>query len=225
MKRIPSVFFTILIISLFSLSIAPQVFGYTVNFYCISDVDGGIAAVGNQLTVDISDPGNGQVLFTFSNTGPIDSTITEIYFDDGTLLGISSLIENLGVDFVAEEGKPSNLPGGNNIDPDFETTQFFLAEAVPPPAHTGIDPGESLGIVFDLMPGTTFSEVIAALSLLPDDSDEWLRIGLHVTGIGIDGEESASFVNNPVPIPGSAILLISGLLALPFFRKGRKASP
>jgi hypothetical protein len=39
----------------------------------------------------VTDIHGGQVLFEFSNAGPASSSITDVYFDDGTLLGTAEL--------------------------------------------------------------------------------------------------------------------------------------
>ena len=48
----------------------------------LADVSTGEA----QLEVEVSDAGNNQVSFRFTNKGPKASSITDVYFDDGTLL-------------------------------------------------------------------------------------------------------------------------------------------
>ena len=48
---------------------------------------------------------------------------------------------------------PGNLPAANQASPPFVTTQMFSADANPPPADKGVNPGETLGILFDLMAG------------------------------------------------------------------------
>ena len=66
----------------------------------------------------------------------------------------------------------------------------------------GVNPGESLGILFDLQPGSAFGDVLAQLV-----SGE-LRIGIHVQGFASGGSES--MVN--VPEPGTGVLLGLGLV-------------
>ena len=172
------------------------------------------AAIGeSQLFVDVTDPGGDQVLFTFFNTGPAASSITDIYFDDGGLLGSASLIDadegiggELGVDFT-EFARPRNLPGGNNASPPF-VAAGFSADSDPPVQPNGVNPGESLGILFDLTdtPVGTFDNVIAQLT----NGD--LRIGLHVQGFDSGGSES--FVNTPIPEPHAAVLFAVGALVV-----------
>jgi hypothetical protein len=184
----------------------------TINFGCITNNNAGDCAIGEaQLSVELTDNGNNQVLFTFFNTGTENSSIQAVYFDDGTLLGIASLIDaddgvggDSGVDFSVGAAPPV-LPGGNTITPVFETTAGFLADADNPAPFRGVNPGESLGVIFDLLAGKTYADTVAALG-----TD--LRIGMHV--IAFDSGGSESFVSTVVPVPAAVWLFGSGLLGL-----------
>jgi hypothetical protein len=173
-----------------------------------------------QLFVDVTAVGD-QVLFTFTNSGPLASSITDVYFDDGmlldaTLLGIASVINESGVAF-SQGASPGDLPGGNTLDPAFQVTEGFLADSDSPTQPNGVNPGESLGILFNLINGKTFEETLAALS-----SGE-LRIGIHVQGFASGGSES--FVNNnpnPVPEPATLVFMGTGLLGLAAYRRRRR---
>src|SRR5512145_721995 len=68
--------------------------------------------VSAQLSVDVTAVGTDQVAFTFYNNVGIASSITDVYFDDGTLLGIASVTGSAGVDF-SQLASPGDLPGGN----------------------------------------------------------------------------------------------------------------
>lgn len=179
------------------------------GFKCITNTSAGDAAIGEaQLFVDVTDPGGGQVLFTFSNVGPLASSITDVYFEDGTLLGIASIDNSdSGVSF-SQEASPPDLPGGNAMLPPFNVTACFLADSDPPPMGNGVNPGESLGILFDLKVDgytNTFADVIAAINqgfTGPIVADQSLRIGIHVQGF--DGGGSESFIMTPEP--GSLLL-------------------
>ena len=178
----------------------------TLGFDCLTQNLAGDCAIGEaQLTVDVLALGGSQVSFTFNNSGPDAAAISEVYFDDGTLLGIASVIAGPGVMFV-EGANPMNLPGGNLADPDFEVTAGFLAEASQPPSMNGVGSGEFVTIIFDLMGGGTYADVISELT-----TGE-LRIGIHVIGFGSGGSES--FINPPIPEPGTALLLGLGLIGL-----------
>jgi hypothetical protein len=191
--------------------------GTLLGFHNISANDVADAAIGEaQLFVDVTDPGGGQVLFTFGNTGPEASSIADVYFDDGTLLGIAS-IDNSdpGVSF-SQLASPGELPSAMSATPPFVTTAGFSADSDPPTQPNGVNPGESLGIVFDLMGGGTFADIESELT------DGTLRIGIHVQGFASGGSES--FVNNPpggpgpggdpIPEPSTVLLLGMGLFGL-----------
>jgi hypothetical protein len=171
------------------------------------------AGIGEaQLSVEVTDIGNGSVLFTFSNAGPYASSICDIYFHDGPLLGISSIMNGTGVSF-SQDANPAELPGGNAVN--FVTTEGFSADSDSPVQPNGVNPGESLGITFSLLNGSSFADVIDSIN-----AGE-LRIGIHVQGFASGASES--YVNAaPVPEPATLLLLGSGLLGLAGFRKKLK---
>jgi len=174
--------------------LAPTVAPATpLGFYNITANDPGDAAIGEaQLWVDVTEPGGGQVAFTFNNDGPDPCSIAGVFFDDGTLLGVASIIESDGVSFSLGSSPP-NLPGWDLLDPNFEATADFSADSDPPVQPNGVNPGEYLILVFDLQSGSTFSDVV------DDLSSGALRIGIHVQGYASAGSES--FVNNPPDCP------------------------
>jgi hypothetical protein len=190
--------------------------------------------VMNQLSVIVASPGEryqgmtvgtNEVLFIFSNSGTTPSSITDIYFDDGALLGIADIINGgSGVSF-GYPANPGNLPGPTNVYPTFETsgsgTDYFSADSNPSVQPNGVNPGESVGILFTLQTGRTFQNVIDAINVGFDPTayytgsgtyDGWespnLRIGIHVQGIG---SESYSQTYILTPVPGAVILGLLGL--------------
>lgn len=176
----------------------------------------GNGAIGEaQMFVNARDLGVSQVLFTFTNTGPYASSITDVYFDDdGVLSGIASIgNSDPGVSF-SQFASPSSLPGGRNLTPPFVTTRGFSVDSDPPVRPNGVGPGELLGITFSLANGRIFDNVIAALG----SGD--LRVGIHVQGFANCGSES--FVNNNViPAPGALVLGTIGLGSISWLRRRR----
>jgi hypothetical protein len=182
----------------------------SVSFHPIATTNPYANGVADQLTVTVSSTGANQVLFYFTNTGSIASNVTEIYFDDGTLLGIAGLQQNpAGTSFYewtdsSTKPKPGDLPGGDSLDPKFEVTAYFAVDSACGNGY-GMNPGEHLGIIYDLKGGGTLQTVFDELA-----SGE-LRIGMHVRRVNDDG--SIAFVNDPlvVPVPGAALLGTLGL--------------
>ena len=203
-------------IALAALILSTSANAASLSFGCITNNIAGDCAIGEaQLSVDVTDAGSGQVLFYFTNSGLQASSIADVYFDDGTLLGIASIDNSSsGVSFSLG-ATPGDLPGGNNATPAFETTVDFLADSDSPVQPNGVNPGEYLGILFNLENGGTFADVISELT-----TGE-LRVGIHVQGFDTSGSES--FVNNPVPVPAAVWLFGSGLLSLVGLARRKKA--
>ncbi|GAA5496820.1 hypothetical protein Rhal01_03006 [Rubritalea halochordaticola] len=141
-------------------------------------------------------------------------TITLIAFDGDILSSPDSWTgSDPSVDFDTDG---MNLPGGNNLTPVF-SSDFGLG-AVPPPAHTGLDPGETLTINFT----GSFDDIYEALY----NGD--LRIGLHVQQIGDELGNSASYINDApppppddeIPEPSSGVLVL--LTSLGFLIRRRR---
>lgn len=184
----------------------------TLSFYCITGNLAGDCAIGEaQLTVDVTDLGGGNVNFRFLNAGPAASSISEVYFDDGTLLGVSTVTHNLGDPWTGGSAAPPNLPGGNSISPAFETTAGFLAGSNPSPVMNGVQAGERLDVVFALQGGGSFADILDELT-----TGE-LRIGMHVIGFASGGSES--FVNNVIPVPAAVWLFGSALALMGWMRR------
>ena len=165
------------------------------------------AAIGEaQLFVDVADAGSGQAQFTFRNTGPSASSITDIYIDDGGFLSSIASIDDSdpGVSFSAG-ASPGNLPSANSASPSFQATSSLSADSDPKVQPNGVNPGETLDIFYALLAGVSFDDVIAAI--LGGD----LRVGIHVQGFAGGGSES--FVNTPapVPLPGGIVFLLTAL--------------
>jgi hypothetical protein len=176
------------------------------QFVNITHMSPGNAAIGEaQMFLDVTDAGLNQVLFTYSNVGLHACSLTDVYVDDGSLLGIALIINDPGTVEFSEDPTPPNLPGGEVLVPPFEAIRSFSADSDPPAESMGVNPGETLGILYDLASGGTFASVIAELA----SGD--IRIGIHVQGY--ESGSSESFVNI-IPEPATFSLLAFGGLAM-----------
>ena len=195
-KRLMS-FLSLVLVSVFILSTEAQadLFGFqNITANNVADAAAGEA----QLSVDVTDKGGGQVLFTFHNDGPASSSITDIYFRDGDLT-FNSFIQDTLVVYFEQGASPPELPGAGN-----DWTSFFKADSEPPPFAEGVNngtpTGESLGILFDIDSGYSYGEVITDMHIGN------LLVGIHVQGFEFGGSES--FIT---PIPASVVLGMLGL--------------
>ncbi len=207
------------------------------GFGAISDNSGVSSWMAQQLSLEVTPYGTNQVLFTFKNNiapygavgSPIEGIIGTVFFEDGALLEISAVLDAgyngtlyPGVDFeIAPNTASKNFPEGGTLVPPFETTAHFWAtnyQAI----DNGVNPTETVGIVFNLEGGATFDSVITAIGLgftNPDpDQNTSLRIGVHVQnlpgydedlGRWTDTAGSDSFIL--VPVPGAVLLGLLGL--------------
>ena len=193
---------TILIAVLIS---APALAGPTYSFINISSNNVLDAAIGEaQLTVNVTDGGSGNALFTFGNSGPQACSITDIYFDDGATLTSIQQIQypTSGVSFSVG-ATPGNLPAGSSIPSAFVADLSLDSDS--PTSHNGINPGEALGVLVGLQPSINLDDVMTAI-----DTGS-LRIGIHVQAF--DSEGSESFITapaSPVPVPGAYTLSMIG---------------
>jgi hypothetical protein len=138
-------------------------------------------------------------------------SITQIYWADGTLLGIARITDSGGgVAFSPDNGN-LNLPGGNTLNPEFKTTQMFGADADSPVQHNGVNPGEWVTIRFNLKDSKKFADTLDALNGPLGDGND-LRIGIHVQGFANGGSES--FINRVPDGGATAAMLGLGLLGL-----------
>ena len=197
-------------------NVQADLFGFTP----ITNKSGFSSNIAPQFSLEVTAywEGSNEVLFTFNNNPGLISEggITEVYFSDGTLLGISSIINDLDNVIFEEWAKPKDLPGGSDLEPPFtgeNTTALFSAEESKKGNWAAVDPGESLGIVFNLLPSKSFTDVIEAIHFgftNPWDSGI-LRIGIHVQEI--NGVEGDSFILKSAPVPGAVVLGLLGLCA------------
>lgn len=205
----------------------------TFRFEAITSNDPCNAAIGEQqLFMDVFNNG-GYAKFRFRNEGDVHSSITGIWFDDGSLLGIDRIIDRETItDPCILDGHPDvdferdgnqNLPGGSEMEYPFEAVKGFTVKSDQPPPKWGVEsadleyPDQWVQIEFELQPGQSLANVIE--ELLTGDPYPTLRVGLHVQSFNGDGQSSESFVN---VVPEPATLCLFGLGGLALLRKRRK---
>jgi len=200
------------------------------DFYCITSDDptGTAATVGESaFYVDVS-PGTSsdQVLFEFGVLPGFDYPgdlnpyfIDGVYFYDGVLLGIASLIDadtggDVGVDFDSP-ATPDHLPGFDPGDYPSLVYGFMVddADADPSASTWGIEPGETLGVLVDLIGDATFDDVIAGLN------SGAIIIGVKAQSFGL-GDYSESFIT-VIPAPGAVLLGGIGVCFVGWLRRRR----
>jgi len=221
-------FVSLVLVFVFILSTEARADMYLYGFEVVENNSN--TAVADQLSLKVTDPGTtyvsegieyNQVRFTFYNDGPspsiydvpdpCQSSITDVYFEDGTLLKRVT-IENSPPEVIfGIPVSPKNLTGAGTLDPPFVATTIFSVDSNPPVQPNGVNPGESLGLLYALKYDEfgnpfTFDDVIAAIELgftNPDAEEprDSLRIGIRVQGVG---QESDSFILTPTP--GSLLL-------------------
>lgn len=173
------------------------------------------------LNLNISQVDEDTLLLQFSNLSGIESSVSEIYFQDldGLIARYQILNEeNTGTVQYEEGANPSTLPGGETVD--FSTS--FAMEADNPSPKYGINPDETLTIYIDLAEGVTMATLLEALE------SGSIRIGAHVQSIA--GGTSDAYVSNvggtaAAPEPGTMALMGSGLLAGWLVRRRTRKRP
>jgi hypothetical protein len=203
----------------------------TYDFFAICDPKPDGWEIGEQqFKVDVTDDGSGNAVFKFSNTGPTASFINQIYFYEKattTLLNYGSVTITNGTGVDYEPGaSPTNLSGLAGYlgvtTPTLSAALDYSASAKSPGTNQdGVDPGQYVQFTIPLV--GSFSDLITALNYKPQPTNDYMMIlGIHGQGLGATatfGGNSCGYVQVAAPIPGSLILLGTGVLGLVGLRR------
>jgi hypothetical protein len=196
--------FTALIIAVLAVSSAHAVIYdfevFTTNGIYSDSLDGMYVEVTN---------GAGYVDLTFYNGAAVQSTISGVFFDDGSLLGIDSITNSPTYTSFSAPRTMGVFPSGHQLDPPFVTEKEFNSGANNPPPWKGINDGDLVNewviVTFELTSGGMLADVIAELN------SGALRIGIHITNLADGSSESAILVPEPATM---GLLGLGGLLLL-----------
>lgn len=187
---------------------APVTYGYQ----CASNNNATDCAIAeSQFRTTVSRGSNdNEVMFTFRNIGSQAVILTNIYFEDSLPRTLSQFIR---FDYSGlTSGQRVNYSAGANPNspPSVNGFQvFFSASPDAPRTPNGIGLGESLGLVFQILPGFD-SPINAVITDLQRGS---LRTAVRAQGF--EGGGSETLVNGEVPEPmtilGSAMAIAGGV--------------
>ena len=160
--------FLVALISFFAVGANADMYSSSWQWGIVENNSGQYSTYASQLSVDVTSFGS-MVDFTFSNVGPNPCSITGIYIEDGTLLGLASVIAQDPIaDDPSRDGivlgqpaHPSNMPGWSTLDPKFYSSSAFSVGSNGAP--DGVSPGESVVLRYMLHSGKTITDVINAI--------------------------------------------------------------
>ncbi len=157
------------------------------------------------------------VEFTFTNLGPVASSITDIYFDwadPAPSIQSKSITNSAGVSF-GWGANPSDLPNG--LAPDFTANLSADSNSRPGGVQAnGVNPNEWVSFKFLLDPGYVGN---VGDDLFSGD----LKIGIHAQAFPDGGSEWFVSHAAPVPEPGAVALMLAGLGAVGFAARRRRS--
>ena len=192
------------------LAVSTAAYADRIDTFVFENADG-VDVSGLDIWIDAIDGGT-FIDLVFHNDSQQDSFVTSLYIEatEFTSQGFENMMiltpQPNGV-LYGTPGTPANPPGSIDSFTMPWMGTLFAASAEPPPANTGIDPGESLTIRADYN-GITFDDVIENLA-----SPDAFRFALHIQGLGDGGASSVWSVSQPVPEPAAVAVIAMAVLA------------
>lgn len=193
------------VVSLATLSSQAALFGF--DMANPPPPDTYLESIAGQMFMDTDTSGSilGLSNIGFTNAGPSDSVITEIYFgsfDESINLDVTDINGcSEGVNFQLTKLKPSDPPGANG-----DVTWWYItldgADTVNPPPDNGISPYKCLNLE------VSYDDSIYNMSFTEMIQNDIVQVALHVTGLS--DPDSATFVNDTVVVPEPASLVLIG---------------
>lgn len=181
------------------LTAAESAHALSLDLGCVTGNNATDCATGEaQLLVDVT-ISSGAATFEFSNSGPIGSRITDIYFHDanGLFDPSSAVLTSVG-NVAFSSGARPRAWGALGFSTDYSWGSQ---------SHAGIDPGESLTIEMKLASGLQLTERDLVQAIFGDGTfDLGLKVGAFPSG-GSEGFR-------PIPEPPSAAVFGVGLLVV-----------
>ena len=155
---------------LFSAGSARPASGIRLGFKTVSgNADHGEIICDSNFFMDVTDIRDRRIMITFHNRSQLPCTISDIYFVDAEVFTISiqnvrnhhsTLAPECSVDLTTAQRQVAPEPYHNSSTYQVARQNTDDNDGMP----DGIQPNESLGIVFDLQAGVTLADIIGALS-------------------------------------------------------------
>jgi len=176
-------------------------------------------AIGEaQFSVEVIEESAGFVRFKFTNSGPDDSSMVQLYWEDTT--NVLSSLQNWststpsGVDFSGGSASPGHLPGSSPKIDDFS----IQPKSQGGKSKNGVGPNEDVTVRF--LYSNSYFDVLEAM----DNGD--LLVGVHAQSFAGGGSESFVTTGTPEPPTGipspSAALAGAALMGLLVNRRRRR---
>jgi len=189
---------------LLALGLAAGAQAQNYSFSCVTNNSAANCATGAAQFGLTLTQGAGYVDFLFQNSGAQASSITDIYFDwanDAATFAPGTITSGAGVSF-SWGASPANLPGGNDLSPDFQAN--LGADSNSPTQAMGVNPGEWVSFHFLTDSTSTAGDLYSGA----------LRVGVHAQGFANGGSDSFVTVASPAPEPESYAMMLAGLAAI-----------